>query len=295
MHEPVLLKEVLFHLNLKPGQVILDGTVGSGGHSEAMLREISPTGFLVGLDQDEEAVQRAQKRLKAFGDRFVLQQLNFRHLDETLSSLNITAFDAVLLDVGLSREDLENPGRGFSFLREGPLDMRMDQRLKRTAADLITCSNEETLATILWQFGEERNARKIARAIVGARQKHQIRTTLELAPLHSKSVPPKARFGRIHPATRTFQALRIAVNDELGALEEALPKALKVLKPGGRLAAISFHSLEDRMIKRFFRNQEQAGLGLVVTKKPVRPSKAEVTQNPKARSAKLRVMERKLI
>lgn len=295
MHEPVLLLEVLFYLRLKPGHVVLDATVGSGGHSQAILNQIAPNGRLIGLDQDEEAIQRAQARLKQFGGRVLLQQLNFRDLDQARSLFNVAAFDAVLLDVGLSREDLENPNRGFSFLREGPLDMRMDRQTNRTAADMISESNEQELSEIFRQFGEERNARKIARIIVRTRERKPIRTTAELAALISESVPPKVRFGRIHPATRIFQALRIAVNDELGALAEALPKALNILKMGGRMAVISFHSLEDRLVKRFFKAQQEAGFGMIITKKPVCPNQDEMVRNPMARSAKLRVMERKAV
>ena len=292
LHKPVLKEVVLSHLALQSGHVVVDGTVGSGGHAEAILKAIGPHGLLIGLDQDEAALRRVQNRLQDFKGQLILKHLNFRHLDQALLSLNLSQVHAVLLDVGVSQEQLEDPKRGFSFRHDGPLDMRMDLSLKRTAADLIASSSEKDLADLFRGYGEERFAGRVARAIVDVRRNQPIRTTGALRELVEAAVPRRFHFGRIHPATRVFQALRIAVNDELGALEEVLPKAFEHLESGGRLAVISFHSLEDRMVKRFFLEQKKQGRGTIVTKKPVGPSAEELRDNPSARSAKLRVIEK---
>lgn len=292
MHKSVLLDAVLSHLNLSPGKIVLDATLGAGGHAESILKQISPDGLLIGLDQDSEALQRAEKRLQQVGGKFELKHLNFRFLDQALSQLHIHQVDAVLLDVGLSSDQIEEGDRGFSFMREGPLDMRMDKTQSQTAEHLIYGLSEEELIQIFTVYGEERFAKRIARKIVADRPSRSIQTTLDLKTLVEEIVPSKYRFGRIHPATRIFQALRIAVNDELGALKEALPKAFGALTVGGRLAVISFHSLEDRIVKRFFVSQKQIGAGLIVTKKPIEASEDELRENPKARSAKMRVIQR---
>ena len=293
MHQSVLGESVLSYLDLKPGQIVLDGTIGSGGHAERILKAIGPDeGILIGLDQDEEAIKRTQIRLEKVGGRFVLKHLNFRYLDQALSSLNIYQLHAVLFDIGVSREQLEDSRRGFSFKLDGPLDMRMDQRLDTTAEDFVAKSSYEELETIFRQFGEERYAGRIAKTIVQNRAQAPIKTTTGLRCLIERMTPARYRFGRIHPATRVFQALRIAVNDELNALEEALPKVFGSLKHGGRLLVISFHSLEDRIVKHFFLKQKRSGEGTLITKKPLRPSSEEMKQNPSARSAKLRVIER---
>ncbi len=292
MHKSVLLDSVLSHLNLSPGQIVFDLTIGSGGHAEAILQRIKPNGLLIGLDQDKAAVERARKRLQETGGKFTLHHLNFRFLDQALSSLNIEQVNVVLLDIGVSTDQLEESDRGFSFMREGPLDMRMDQDQSQTAQHLIYGLSERELTQIFGELGEERYARRIAHQIVSERAKSPIKTTIDLKNIVEKVVPSKYRFGRIHPATRIFQALRIAVNDELNALTEALPKAFGVLKPAGRLAVISFHSLEDRIVKHFFVKEKNLGEGKIITKKPVEATEAEVTENPKARSAKLRVIER---
>ncbi len=292
MHKPVLTETVLSYLNLKPGDIVFDGTVGSGGHAEAILKAIGPEGFLIGLDQDEEAIKRVQNRLEQVGKRFKLIQLNFRFLDQALSSLHFNKVNAVLLDVGISTDQLQDSGRGFSFQKDGPLDMRMDRSQAQTAADLVNGLNEEELAMIFREYGEERYARQIARAIAKERTRTPLRTTGILKKMIVDAVPARYRYGRIHPATRVFQALRIAVNDELAALEETLPKAFDCLDFSGKLCVISFHSLEDRIVKRFFLKQKQAGMGKIITKKPVQPSDQEIQTNPSARSAKLRVIER---
>ena len=292
LHKPVLLDSILSQLALSPGQAVLDLTVGSGGHAGAILQRIRPDGLLIGLDQDEEAIERTRSRLEKTGGRFILERSNFRDLNQVLSRLNFHKVHAVLLDAGVSSEQLEHPGRGFSFQSESPLDMRMDVRKDITAAQLIAHTSAEELASIFYKYGEERFSRRIARAIVNERARKPIETTGELREIVAGAVPARFRFGLIHPATRAFQALRIVVNDELGALEEALPKAFGALEPAGRLAVVSFHSLEDRIVKRFFVAEKQAGQGTIITKKPIRPDEEEIRENPRARSAKLRVIER---
>ncbi len=292
MHKSVLLDSVLSHLNLVQGQIVLDATVGSGGHSETILKRISPNGLLIGLDQDPEALKRAAKRLEAVGGKFVLKHFNFRFLDEALSSLNLKQVNAVLLDVGVSSDQLQASDRGFSFMREGPLDMRMDPTQDQTAEHLIYGLSERELIQIFGELGEERYAGRIARKIVQERSKRSIKTTFDLKKIVEETVPSAYRFGRIHPATRIFQALRIAVNDELNALKEALPKAFGSLKPGGRLAVISFHSLEDRIVKQYFVHEKNLGTGKIMTKKPIEATEDELKNNPRSRSAKLRVIER---
>ena len=292
MHKPVLLGPVLQYLDLKPGAVVLDATAGGGGHSEAILEAIGPDGCLIALDQDEEALRRIRERLKGFKSKIVLKQLNFRDLDLALSSLHIQKVNAVLLDIGLSSDQLGDPSRGFSFREEGPLDMRMDRGQMRDAAGWVNGESAESLASIFYKYGEERFSRKIAQTIVLEREHKPIRTTKELAALVEKSVPVRFRFGRTHSATRVFQALRIAVNDELGALEESLPKALNALRTNGKLVVISFHSLEDRITKHFFLDAARERIGKVLTKKPVRPTEEEIAENSRARSAKLRAIER---
>ncbi|MBI4357917.1 MAG: 16S rRNA (cytosine(1402)-N(4))-methyltransferase RsmH [Candidatus Omnitrophica bacterium] len=292
MHKPVLVDSVLSCLNLRPGCVVVDATVGGGGHAEAILKAIGPNGTLIGLDQDEKALERTQDRLRQVEGRVFLRHENFRHLDQVLSSLHFKSVHAVLLDVGVSSEQLEDPGRGFSFQSDAPMDMRMDERIRRSARDLVRDLSDRDLQSIFRQFGEERRARRIAQAIVRERARKPIETTRALRELIEKLTPLRYRFSRIHPATRVFQALRIVVNDELGALEEALPKAVGALEKEGRLAVITFHSLEDRIVKRFFVQKKTEGVGKIITKKPIRPTEEEVEENPRARSAKLRVIER---
>lgn len=282
-HEPVLLSEVLSLLDPKPGRLICDATVGTGGHAEAILDRGAE---LVGLDKDPQALELARARLARFGHRVQLLHADFRDLRTALSRLGVKAVHGVLFDLGISSLQLDSPARGFSFREEAPLDMRMDPAQPRTAAELVNRLPEPELARILWEYGEERYARRIARAIVRARDKAPIRTTSELARLVARCYPPGRH--RIHPATRTFQALRIAVNDELSVLEEGLTQAIELLPPGGVVCVISFHSLEDRIVKHLFRERAAKGKLELLTKKPLRPSAEEVARNPRARSAKLR-------
>ena len=285
-HEPVLLDEVLSLLSPGPGVLICDATCGTGGHAEAILARGAE---LVGLDKDREALEIARGRLARFGARVRLLHADFRELRAALARLGIKEVQGVLFDLGVSSLQLDSPARGFSFREEAPLDMRMDPSQPLTAAELVNRLPEPELARILWEYGEERYARRIAREIVRARDKAPIHTTTELARLVAHCYPPGRH--RIHPATRTFQALRIAVNDELAALKEGLAQAVELLSPGGVVCVISFHSLEDRIVKHFFRARAKAGRLALLTKKPLRPSPEEVARNPRARSAKLRAAQ----
>ncbi len=290
-HEPVLQEEVLRLLDPRPGKRIVDLTVGSGGHAGGILKRLGPQGWLIGIDQDREAIERARINLASF-PHVELIHSNFVYLDEILAGLNLETVDAVLLDVGASREQLEDARRGFSFLKEGPLDMRMDPEGRRTARDLVNDLSQRELETIFRRYGEERWAKRIAAAICQERQGKPIETTGELARIVAGAVPGRFRFGRRHPATRVFQALRIQVNQELEALETVLPKAFEALGRGGRLAAITFHSLEDRIVKQTFREWEKEERGKILTPKPVQPTWEEIRENPRARSAKLRGMRK---
>ncbi|NPB09787.1 MAG: 16S rRNA (cytosine(1402)-N(4))-methyltransferase RsmH [Thermodesulfobacteria bacterium] len=287
-HEPVLLEEVLDWLQVSPGKVYVDGTVGLGGHSAAILERSAPDGFLIGFEWNEESFALAKERLAPFSGRFLMVRENFAHLKEVLEELGKVPVDGILVDLGVSSFLLEGSGRGFSFLRDEPLDMRMDNRQNLTAKDLVNQLSPLQLEELIRSFGEERFARRIARAICEARRKSPIRSSKELAEIVLHAVP-RGREKKIHPATKTFQALRMAVNQELENLKRFLETAPDVLRPGGRLVVISFHSLEDRLVKHAFRSDERLR---VLTKKPVTPSKEEIARNPRARSAKLRVAER---
>ena len=300
-HVPVLYDQVLVWLQPHPGGWYIDATLGAGGHAKGILLASHPDGRLLGLDADPDALLHASKVLEPFGDRATLRVANFRQLGAVAAALDIREVDGILMDLGLSSRQLDDAERGFSFAQDGPLDMRMDRSRRESAADLVNTLSEAELSDILWQYGEERHSRRIARAIVAARP---LVTTGQLADLVARTV---GRREKIHPATRTFQALRIAVNEELESLSEALPKARDLLCPGGRLAVIAFHSLEDRLVKEFYRQearacicppelpvcvcQHQATLR-VLTSKPVRPSADETARNPRSRSARLRVAER---
>lgn len=290
-HEPVLLEEVLRLLDPQKGQVIVDGTLGSGGHAREILKRIGTSGRLIAIDQDPEAIERAKKVLKEFPQAVFIQE-NFSSLDEILRSLNLEAIDAVLLDVGVSSEQLEAPERGFSFLKEGPLDMRMDPRRAVMARDLVNGLSQEELEGIFRAYGEERWARRIAGTICRERIRNPVRTTADLVRIIEKAVPRPYLFRRRHPATQVFQALRIQVNEELDALKETLPKALKALREGGRMAVISFHSLEDRIVKQTFQEWGKMERVKILTRKPLVPTLEEIERNPRSRSAKLRAAQK---
>ena len=290
-HRPVLVQEVMEFLAPQPGQTLVDCTVGTGGHSLAILPRLLPNGRLLALDCDAQALERAQRRLAEFRPQVQMVHDHFSRLPEVLQHLGIPRVDGLLADVGISSLHVDQPERGFSFLQEGPLDMRMDQRLTTTAASLIQELSEEDLAHLLEAYGEERWARRIAQRIVSARTIHPIQTTRQLARLVAEAIPSRATSRRIHPATRTFLALRIAVNRELDSLQTLLEVLPEVVVAGGRAVIITFHSLEDRLVKQAFRRGAHAGLFKLLTKKPVRPSAQELVENPRSRSAKLRAVE----
>ena len=282
-HYPVLLEEAIEYLSIDPEGVYVDCTFGEGGHSEAILKQLT-TGRLIALDRDLTAIEAGRERLAEYRDKLTLIHANY----SSVADFAATPVQGILADVGLSRRQLEDAERGFSFLREGPLSMAMDQGQRLTADVIVNHYGERQLADLIYQFGEERRSRGIARAIVRGRP---IRTTTHLAEIVEKAVPRTAR-RRIHPATKTFQGIRIAVNDELGALEGLLEVAPSLLSPGGRMVAISFHSLEDRLVKQSFRSWKQKGVFDVLTRRIVRPSLDEIRKNPASRSAKLRASKR---
>lgn len=296
-HIPVLLAEVITGLQVKPAGLYVDGTVGAGGHAIGILEASAPGGRLLGMDVDPQALEIGRRRLQSFGERAILVRASYVSIETQLDVLGLGRADGVLLDLGLSSVQLDRAGRGFSFQEAGPLDMRFDPDATRKAAELVNTLPEDELADIIYRYGEEPASRRIAHAIVGARP---IETTTELAEIVSHVV----RRHKIHPATRTFQALRVAVNDELARLREGLSAAVAALKPGARLAVISYHSLEDRIVKQYFAREAQDCIcppeALVcdcghratvatVTRKPLRPGRQEVAQNPRSRSARLRI------
>ncbi|MEO6308834.1 MAG: 16S rRNA (cytosine(1402)-N(4))-methyltransferase RsmH [Nitrospiraceae bacterium] len=293
-HIPVMPENVLFWLVQGNGRVYLDCTVGYGGHAEKILEAGGPDSKIIGLDCDAVAVASSRERLARFGDRVFLLHGHFVDLKRHLTACGIGQVDGILFDLGVSSPQLEEPARGFSFQGDGPLDMRMDQSMSGTAADLVNRWPEAQLADAIFQFGEERFSRRIVRAIVRARERHPLATTKELVSVIEGAVPANYRHGRLHCATRTFQAIRIAVNHELDCLEPALRDAVDVLSPGGRLCVISFHSLEDRIVKHTLRalsGKDDPAL-TVLTKKPQIPAREESDRNPRSRSAKLRAAQR---
>lgn len=290
MHTPVLLKEVIEILKPKEG-IFIDATLGMGGHAEAILKSSKVS--IIGMDQDGEALVKARDNLKAFKGRVNFFQDNFSKIRELAEQEKIFGkVSGILLDIGVSSLQFDTAERGFSFQKEGFLDMRMDKRQELTAYTIVNSYSEEQILDILRNYGEERFSRRLAKAIKEQRKKEKIKTTTELAALIKKNVPKKYAFSKIHPATRTFQALRIAVNNELENLETALKNSVYVLKKGGRLAVISFHSLEDRIVKRFFRDMAKKSEVEILTKKPIVSSDKEREENPRSRSAKLRAIER---
>ena len=295
VHLPVMAAEVLQWLRPQSGGIYVDCTVGYCGHALAILSSCQPDGILLGIDRDLQAINSCRERLRAFGDRALLVKAHFMELKTILMQRGIQRVDGVLFDLGVSSPQLDDPSRGFSFRSEGPLDMRMDQGSDGTAADIVNGMDEGSLADMIYRLGEERYSRRIARAIVSARRHRAFTATSQLASVIESAVPAHYRRGRIHCATRTFQALRIAVNQELDHLEASLTDAATVLAPGARLCVISFHSLEDRIVKHTFRAlSAQRGDLDVLTKRPQTPSEHELDQNPRSRSAKLRVLQRSM-
>jgi 16S rRNA (cytosine1402-N4)-methyltransferase len=288
MHVPVMLHEVVEFLNLRPDGIYIDATLGGGGHAEAVLRSLKG-GKVLGIDRDPQMVEQARERLAAADGRLIVLQGNFAEIDSLHAQTGLPPADGMLADLGLSSIQLEDASRGFSFDRPGPLDMRMDPRSSPTAAELVNQSRELDLADLIFHFGEERHSRRIARAITGARP---IQSTTSLAQVVMRAIPFRAGHHHLHPATRTFLALRLAVNQELDNLAQFLARALSVLSPQGRLVVLSFHSLEDRLVKQAFQRWRSNGLAKVLTPKPLRPSEQEVRANPRSRSAKLRAAEK---
>jgi 16S rRNA (cytosine1402-N4)-methyltransferase len=300
-HKPVLYQEIIHALQPKnPGRYV-DGTIGAGGHARGILEACAPGGCLLGFDLDSQALALARETLAPYGKRAILVQASYLSLLEVMQRLGWDAVEGIMIDLGVSSMQLDTSERGFSFNNDAPLDMRFNRDGGLTAAQLINTAPETDLANLLFQYGEEPRARKIAKMIVQARP---LTTTLQLAEIVEKAYPGHSR---VHPATRTFQAIRIAVNDELSVLEQALPRAIQALRPGGRLAVISFHSLEDRIVKDFFRREskdlinppyekiyetERKAMLKEMTRKPITPSPDEIELNPRARSAKLRVAEK---
>lgn len=308
-HRPVLLAEAVSFLNCRAGGIYVDCTVGGGGHAAAILAASAPSGRLIGLDRDETALRQANERLanEVRHGRAVLVRENFSRLAEVLAELDLDQVDGVLFDLGVSSFQLDEAARGFSYQSEAPLDMRMDRRQPVTAAELLNTASEETLARIIREYGEERWASRIAAMVVAWRKVKPLQTTEDLVQVVKAAIPAAARRSGPHPARRTFQALRIAVNDELRALEQGLRAAIEVLRPGGRVVVISFHSLEDRIVKQTLAGAAKGcicppGLPVcvcghqplvrILTRRPVGPAPEEVTGNPRARSAKLRAAER---
>ncbi len=304
-HEPVLLKDVIDSLCINKKGIYVDGTVGGAGHAQAILQDTK--GFLIGIDRDEEALSIAAQKLARFGSRKILVKGNFADLSDILTKLNIEKVDAVLLDLGVSSHQLDAAERGFSFSKEAPLDMRMDRCQRLTAYEIVNSFSQRELERIIRDYGEERMAVRIARTITQTRKSSPVETTVELAAIVAGAMPPPLRRQQIHPATRTFQAIRIAVNNELDNVKKAIEAGIAALKVGGRMGIISFHSLEDRLVKNEFRNAQKSCVCppdvpvcvcnkevklRVVTRKAIMPQQEEINLNPRARSARLRVAER---
>ncbi|MCL6589430.1 MAG: 16S rRNA (cytosine(1402)-N(4))-methyltransferase RsmH [Firmicutes bacterium] len=306
-HRPVLLAETIHYLKIKPTGVYIDATIGGGGHAAGIAGRLSPSGFLIGIDQDQNAIAAARERLKEAAPKVALVHRNFVHLAEIFKELSLPAVDGILFDLGVSSPQLDLEERGFSYIKDAPLDMRMDQTQPFSAAQLVNTAPVEELAKILWEYGEERFGKRIAAFIGQYRRDREIKTTRELAGIIQRAIPAASRHSGSHPAKRSFQAIRIAVNHELEFLRDGLEQAFSLLKAGGRLVVISFHSLEDRIVKERFTDWSQGckcprnlpvcichqkPRATLVTKKAVLPSPEEVASNPRAHSAKLRAIEK---
>lgn len=296
IHKPVLLKEVIEGLDIKKEDFVLDATVGGGAYLENICQIVGKKALVIGLDQDSLALKRAEKRISAYKKcPLHLVQKNFRYLDEVLEDLKITRINKAVFDLGISSDQLEVSERGFSFLKEESLlmtlkDKQQDEDL--TAKEIVNNWDEENIADIIFGYGEERFAKRIAQKICLARKEKEIKTTLELVEIIRSAVPKWYQFKKTHFATKTFQALRITVNDEIEALKEALNKTFEYLEKNGRIVVVSFHSLEDRVVKKFFKEKHKEERALLLTKKPITPSEEEILQNPRSRSAKLRIIEK---
>ena len=307
-HTSVLLEETIANLRIKPDGTYVDGTLGGAGHAREVCRRLSATGRFIGIDQDEAAIAAAGERLREFGERVTIIRSNYCDMVPRLQEIGIQSVDGIMLDLGVSSYQLDNAERGFTYREDAPLDMRMDQRSALSAYEVVNGYSEEQLFRILRDYGEERFAGKIARNICTARKNEPIRTTGELAEIIKRSIPARIRATGGHPAKRSFQAIRIEVNQELKVLEESLDGMIDLLNDGGRICVITFHSLEDRIVKNIFRKNEhpctcppefpvcvcgKKSRGTVITRKPVLPSEEEMAANPRSKSAKLRIFERK--
>lgn len=306
-HISVLLNETIEGLNIRPDGIYVDGTLGGGGHAFHVAEQLTAGGRLIGIDQDADAIAAASERLAPFAERVTIVRDNYVNMKQVLRDLGIEKVDGICLDLGVSSYQLDTAERGFSYMEDAPLDMRMDRRSERTAADLVNDSSEQELFRIIRDYGEDRFAKNIAKHIVRAREEKRIGTTLELADIIRGAIPKKIQVTGGHPAMRTFQAIRIALNGELSVLEASIDEMVDLLDPGGRLCIITFHSLEDRIVKNGFRRNEapctcppdfpvcvcgKKSRGRVITKKPVLPSEEELEMNSRSRSAKLRIFEK---
>ncbi|HNW96300.1 MAG TPA: 16S rRNA (cytosine(1402)-N(4))-methyltransferase RsmH [Candidatus Paceibacterota bacterium] len=290
MHLPVLLNEVIKLLDPKENENYIDATLGEGGHTLALLQKTSPAGKVLGIDLDPETLEIAHRKLQAFGDRLVLANDNFKNLEEIIDDKKFKEISGIVFDFGMSSRDIDESGRGFSFLKDEPLLMNFGSDAMLTAENIVNGWPESELEKIFSLYGEEKFARQIAKGIIARRIVKPIKTTFDLVEVIEKATPNFYHHGRIHPATRTFQALRIAVNDELNSIQKGLEASLKILSSGAKIAVISFHSLEDRIVKNFFRDNKNTLK--ILTKKPVVPAQVEILNNPRARSAKLRVAQK---
>lgn len=308
-HKSVLLRESIEALNIRPDGIYVDGTLGGGGHSYEICRHLSEKGRLIGIDQDAAAIAAAQERLGEFKDKTTIIRTNFRNMKAELNDRNITAVDGIILDLGVSSYQLDTADRGFTYREDAPLDMRMDQRQTKTARDIVNGYSESELYRVIRDYGEEAFAKNIARHIVSARQKKDIETTGELIDVIKAAIPMKVRAVGGHPAKKTFQAIRIELNGELEVLSESLSDMIGLLNDHGRICVITFHSLEDRIVKNIFREQENPCIcpknfpvcvcgrkpkGIVITRKPIVPNDEELLENKRSKSSKLRVFERRL-
>lgn len=295
-HISVLLHETVNILDPKPGETIVDATLGAGGHTRLVAEKVGEHGRLIGIDEDEDAIQRTKNALAGIKTQVFLAKNNFRHIDRVVSDAQVGAVNGIIFDLGLSTPQLEKSGRGFSFQKDEPLHMTFakDVQGRITAEVILNEWSQETLEDILRGFGEERFAKRIAEAIVSAREVQPITRTGELVEIIESAVPAWYRHRKIHCATKAFQALRVAANDEMGALTEGLEKGFELLAPGGRMAVITFHSIEDRFVKNFFKQKASEGKGVLLTKKPIAPTREEVESNRRARSAKLRGLQKVL-
>ena len=295
-HIPVLLKEIIENLNINGSDIVLDGTINGGGHSEVFCKKLSKEGLLIGIDRDSNALKKARKKLSVLDCNIFLWEGNFRDLDIAISESGVKNIDKSLFDLGLSSNQLESSGRGFSFLKCEPLIMTFNPNPKEediTAMDIVNDWEENNISDIIYGYGEERFSRRIAKGIVEARKEKPIKTTTELVEIIEKSIPARYRVGRrIHCATKTFQALRTAVNDEIQSAKQGIEKAIDYTNKGGVVAVITFHSIEDRMVKNLFKEQKEKGVCKILTKKPIVPGDEEIKDNPRSRSAKLRIVEK---